>query len=178
VRIVAGRFGGRRIVAPAGRATRPTPDRVREALFSILGALDGEHVLDLFAGSGALGLEALSRGAARAVFVDEDPRAVAVVRRNLEALGVQAPVHRRDALAFLGSPAAAALAPFGLVFLDPPYSSGPGLAARLSERLLPLLAQDALIVSESHQRAPLDLTLPREDERTYGDTRVALFRAR
>src|SRR4051794_41398460 len=88
MRIVAGRFGGRRLHAPPGRGTRPTSDRVREALFSTLGPLDGAVVLDLFAGSGALGIEALSRGAARVVLVERDARAAAVIRANLEALGV------------------------------------------------------------------------------------------
>src|SRR3984885_7528700 len=93
VRVVAGRFGGRSLVAPRGRATRPTSDRVREALFSILGeAVVGAGVLDLFAGSGALGIEALSRGASEATFVDSSQAAVAAVRRNLEALGVEAEV--------------------------------------------------------------------------------------
>jgi len=94
VRVVAGRFGGRRLSAPPGRGTRPTSDRVREALFSILGPLDGERVLDLYAGSGALAIEALSRGAGSALLVERDPRAVAVIRANLEALGSPNPRRR------------------------------------------------------------------------------------
>jgi 16S rRNA (guanine966-N2)-methyltransferase len=173
VRVVAGSFRGRRLQAPPGRGTRPTADRVREALFSILGPLGGVRVLDLFAGSGALGIEALSRGAATAVFVDSDARAVAAVRRNLEALGVDAPVHRRDALAYLRG---AREAPFDVVFLDPPYSSASQLAGPLSERLPALLAENGLIVSESDKRHPLELTLPAFDERVYGDTRIAIHR--
>src|SRR2546423_9976132 len=101
MRVVAGAYRGRRIEAPRGRSTRPTSDRVREAVFSILGPIEGLRVLDLFAGSGALGIEALSRGAAEAVFVDSDPRAIVVVRRNLAAVGADAPVHTRDAFAWL-----------------------------------------------------------------------------
>jgi 16S rRNA (guanine966-N2)-methyltransferase len=174
VRIVAGSFKGRRLHAPPGRGTRPTSDRVREALFSILGPLDGARVLDLFAGSGALGLEALSRGAADAVFVDSDPRAVGAIRRNLDAVQVRAAVHRRDALAYLRG---ATDGPFDLVFLDPPYSSASELAGELSERLPAVLSKDARIVSESDKRNPLELTLALVDERVYGDTRIAIHRA-
>ena len=174
MRVVAGEFRGRRLRAPAGRATRPTADRVREALFSILGPLDGVRVLDLFAGSGALGIEALSRGAEAAVFVDSDARAVAAIERNLEALGAHAAVYRRDALAYLRHGEGG---PFGLVFLDPPYSSASDLAGPLSERLPAVLTPDALIVSESDKRHPLELILPLADERVYGDTRIAIHRA-
>jgi 16S rRNA (guanine966-N2)-methyltransferase len=174
VRIVAGSFKGRRLHAPPGRDTRPTADRVREALFSILGQLDGERVLDLFAGSGALGLEALSRGAGEAVFVDSDSRAINAISRNLEAVGVRAAVHRRDALAYLR---AASDGPFDLVFLDPPYSSASELAGSLSEALPAVLSKNARIVSESDKRNPLELTLPLVDERVYGDTRIAIHRA-
>ena len=99
MRVVAGRFGGRSLVAPRGHATRPTSDRVREALFSILGeAVVGARVLDLFAGSGALAVESLSRGASEAVLVDSSAAAVAAIRRNLSAVGVDAEVRRQDAL--------------------------------------------------------------------------------
>jgi 16S rRNA (guanine966-N2)-methyltransferase len=174
VRIVAGSYKGRRLHAPPGARTRPTADRVREALFSILGPLDGERVLDLFAGSGALGIEALSRGAGEAVFVDSDARAVAAIRRNLEAIGADARVERRDALDYLRG---ASEPPFDLVFLDPPYSSASQLAGPLSERLPALVSQEARIVSESDKRNPLELTLPLVDERVYGDTRIAIHRA-
>jgi 16S rRNA (guanine966-N2)-methyltransferase len=177
VRVVAGAHGGRRIEAPRGRATRPTSDRVREALFSILGAVDGLRVLDLFAGSGALGIEALSRGAAEVVFVDSDPRAVAVVRRNLDALGIDAHVERRDAFSWLES-AAGGEEPFDLVFADPPYSSASRAAGRLSELLPPLLTESSLTVTESDKRDPLHLAMPLIDERTYGDTRIAIHRGR
>jgi 16S rRNA (guanine966-N2)-methyltransferase len=172
VRVVAGAYRGRRLEAPRGRATRPTSDRVREALFSILGPIEGLRVLDLFAGSGALGIESLSRGAAEAVFVDSDARAIAAVRRNLDAIGVEAPVHRRDAFAWLAGASGA----FDLVFADPPYSSASRAAARLSELLPPLLTETSLTVTESDKRHPLLLDLPLVDERTYGDTRIAIHR--
>jgi 16S rRNA (guanine966-N2)-methyltransferase len=177
VRVVAGAYRGRRIEAPAGRATRPTSDRVREALFSILGPIEGVRVLDLFAGSGALGIEALSRGAAEAVFVESDARAAAAVRRNLDALGIEALVHRRDAFSWLGS-AVGAEEPFDLVFADPPYSSASRTAGRLSELLPPVLTPTSVIVTESDKRDPLELALPLVDERTYGDTRIAIHRGR
>ncbi|GAC1325777.1 MAG: 16S rRNA (guanine(966)-N(2))-methyltransferase RsmD [Thermoleophilaceae bacterium] len=175
LRVVAGRFGGRRIAAPAGSRTRPTAERVREALFSMLGPLDGVEALDLFAGSGALGIEAISRGAAAATFVDTDRRAIAAIRANLAVVGLAAEVRRCDALSFL---AAAAGRGYDLVFLDPPYSSAGSLAAPLSERLPTVLSENALIISESDKRAPLELTLPLERERFYGDTRIAVHRGR
>jgi 16S rRNA (guanine966-N2)-methyltransferase len=176
MRVVAGTHRGRRLAAPPGRAVRPTADRVREALFAILGPLDGVRVLDLFAGSGALGIEALSRGAEGAVFVDADPRAVRAVRENLARLGLEAPVHRADALRFLARHAAAGGTPFDLAFVDPPYSSADRLAQPLSERLPAVLTPNALIVTESDLRQPLTLALPLEDERRYGDTRLAVHR--
>ena len=174
MRVVAGAYRGRRIEAPQGRATRPTSDRVREALFSILGPIEGVRVLDLFAGSGALGIEALSRGADEAVFVDSDARAVAAVRRNLDALGADAAVYRRDAFAWLGGASGA----FDLVFADPPYSSASRTGDRLSELLPQLLHDNSLTVTESDKRDPLLLALPLIDERTYGDTRIAIHRGR
>src|SRR3954449_12939845 len=121
MRVIAGRWGGRRLQAPAGAATRPTADRVRAALFSILGEhVAGARVLDLFAGSGALGIEALSRGAAEATFVDSAPAAIRAIRANLEALGAQAEGRRADARPFLGS-ASGEARKSDLVFPDPPY---------------------------------------------------------
>ena len=176
MRVVAGTLGGRRLRVPRGTRTRPTADRVREALFSILGDMSGVQVLDLFAGSGALGIEALSRGAAAAVFVDSARQSVEAIRRNLSELSLEAAVHRRDALAFLG--AAAGTARFGLVFVDPPYDFAVCMARPLTERLPPVLADDALVVTESDKRLPLELPLPLMRERIYGDTRIAVHRAR
>lgn len=179
MRIVAGRFGGRRLQAPAGRGTRPTADRVREALFSALGPLDGEAVLDLFAGSGALGIEALSRGAGQAVFVERDRRAVAVLRANLAALDLAEPeavVRPAEALAVLRD-ASRRGGPYDLVFLDPPYGDAPGLGPDLAAALAPVLAPEARVVCESDRRAPLELGLPALFDRRYGDTRLTIHRA-
>ncbi|HTN22898.1 MAG TPA: 16S rRNA (guanine(966)-N(2))-methyltransferase RsmD [Solirubrobacteraceae bacterium] len=174
MRVVAGLYGGRRLVAPAGSATRPTSDRVREALFSVLGAsVQGARVLDLYAGSGALGIEALSRGAAAAVFVDHAPKAIAAIRANLEALGIEAPVHRMAARAALRPPPTAAAA-YDLVFLDPPYRRAAGLGQELSEALPAVLAAGARVVSESDRRDPLELAFPLADERRYGDTIIRI----
>ena len=170
MRVVAGTFKGRRLVAPRGTRTRPTADRVREALFSMLGDVGGARVLDLYAGSGALGIEALSRGADSAVFVESDARAIAAIERNLASIGVEATVWRRDVLRFL----ARADGPFDLVFCDPPYDSASRLAGPLAERLPALTAEDARIVTESDKRNPLQLPFPLLVERAYGDTRIAI----
>ncbi len=176
MRVVAGELRGRRLTVPAGAATRPTADRVREALFSILGDVSGLRVLDLFAGSGALAIEALSRGAAAAVLVESDRGAQDTIDRNLRDLGVEgaAQLHRRDALAWLNAqPTRTA---FGLVFCDPPYDAAVRLAAPLAERLPQILDREARIVTESHKRTPLELPFPLLRERTYGDTRIAVHR--
>jgi len=171
VRVVAGDFKGRRLHAPRGAAaTRPTADRVREALFSILGDVSGARVLDLYAGSGALGIEALSRGAASALFVERDRRALAALRRNLDAVGVDAEVRSQDALRFIAHPEGV----FDLVFCDPPYDEASRVAAPLSAALPAMLEDDARIVTESDKRNPLLLPLPLVVERTYGDTRIAI----
>jgi len=173
VRIVAGRFGGRRIVAPRGAATRPTSDRVREALFALLGDLEDARVLDLFAGSGALGLEALSRGAAEATFVDSVPAAITAVKTNLAALDAAGQVRRQDARTFLRN-AHGSGAAYDLVLLDPPYRLAGRLAPELSPLLTPVLAPGARVVSESDRRAPLELALTVLDERRYGDTLIRI----
>jgi 16S rRNA (guanine966-N2)-methyltransferase len=170
VRVVAGQFKGRRLAAPRGTRTRPTADKVREALFSMLGEVGGARVLDLYAGSGALGIEALSRGAASAVFVERDARAVAAIERNLEPLDVEATVARADAVRWL----ARAEGQFELVFCDPPYDVASRLAEALSERLAALTPDDARIVTESDKRNPLELPFPLLTERSYGDTRIAI----
>jgi 16S rRNA (guanine966-N2)-methyltransferase len=172
MRVIAGRFGGRRLAAPPGTGTRPTSDRVREALFSILGGRVAEaRVLDLFAGSGALGLEALSRGAAAVTFVERAPAALRVLRTNVEALGAEADIVRADAVKWLRS-ASAGAPQYDLVFLDPPYRQAGALGAELSDALPAVLGPDALVVAESDRRAPLELTIPTIDERRYGDTLI------
>ncbi len=177
MRVIAGRLGGRRLLAPRGGATRPTSDRVREALFSVLGVVEGAQVLDLFAGSGALAIEALSRGASRAVLVDSSADAVAVIRRNLAALDLDAEVHRRDALRYLQA-ARADERQYDLVFLDPPYRHASTLGRALTDALGPVLGPDARVVSESDRRAPLDLGLPLLNERRYGDTLIRIHGSR
>jgi 16S rRNA (guanine(966)-N(2))-methyltransferase RsmD len=174
MRVVAGRYGGRRLIAPPGTATRPTSDRVRESLFSVLGpSVQDARVLDLFAGSGALGLEALSRGAASAVFVDRSPRAIAAIEANLEALELDAQVHRMEARAALRD-ALTRHEAYDLVFLDPPYRHAAGLGRELSVALAPVLAPAARVVTESDRRDPIALDLPLSDERRYGDTVIRI----
>lgn len=177
MRVIAGQYGGRRLHAPRGTGTRPTSERVREAVFSALGLIDGAVVLDLFAGSGAMGIEALSRGAERAVFVERDPRAAAVIRRNLEELGVgrdRARVLRRDALAHLRDASSAGDA-YDLVLIDPPYRHAAGLGHELSQALPAVLRPGARVVTESDRRAPLELDgLVCDLRRRYGDTIVSI----
>jgi 16S rRNA (guanine966-N2)-methyltransferase len=176
MRVIAGTHRGAGLKAPRGEHTRPTSDRVREALFSILASVEDARVLDLFAGSGALGIEALSRGAASATFVDSAPGAVAVVRENLQHLGLQAEVLRIPALRAL------ACTPivdrqYDLVFLDPPYRMASSLGPELSRTLPTILAPEARVVAESDRRTPLELELPLLRERQYGDTLIRVHGA-
>jgi len=181
MRIISGEAGGRRLRAPRGAATRPTADRVREALVNILGSAAGLSVLDLFAGTGALALEALSRGAAHAVLVDHAEAAVRVIHANLAALGYadRARVLRLDverALRLLAREGAR----FDLIFVDPPYE-GPVAAAALA--VLgegSLLAPDALVVVEhdAKNRPPSEQgALCLGQRRKYGQTEVSLYQA-
>jgi len=176
VRIVAGELGGRVLRAPPGASTRPTSEKVREAVFNILGPPpDDTVVLDVFAGSGALGLEALSRGAARAVFVEKDRGAAQALRRNVDDLGVadRTEIVISDALAFLRRRADA----FRWVFIDPPYKTD--LARRVLDLLSERVTEDSSIVVEHDRRnAPADAhgSLLRTDLRRYGDTEVSFYR--
>lgn len=185
MRIVAGAHKGRRIAVAKGDVSRPTTDRNREALFNILAARDpelfeGARVIDLFAGSGALGLEALSRGAVFVLFVETDPGARGAIRDNIEALGVfgATRIHRRSATN-LGALPASAGGPFDLAFLDPPY--GKGLAEPTLDGLAEggWLAPGAVIVveqgkAESPAKAPGAEELAR---RVYGETQIGVWRA-
>jgi 16S rRNA (guanine966-N2)-methyltransferase len=172
VRIVAGAWRGRRLVAPAGRDTRPTSDRVREAVFSILGPIEGATVRGLVAGSGALAVGALSRGAAHATLVERAPAAIKAIEANVQALCADVDLRRRDVRAFVRD-ASAAGGPYDLVFLDPPYRDAAGLGPQLD--LTPLLAPGARVVSESDRREPLALPgLAVADERRYGDTLIRI----
>jgi 16S rRNA (guanine966-N2)-methyltransferase len=151
---------------------------VREALFSMLGELDGIVALDLFAGTGALGIEALSRGAERAVFVERDASAVAVLRANLAALELgesEASVRVGDALGALRA-ARARGETYDLVFVDPPYRHVGELGSRLSALLPALLSPKARVVVESDRRAPAELALETITQRRYGDTTITIYR--
>lgn len=174
MRVISGVYRGRRLVAPPGRDTRPTSDRTREALFSILGPVTGARVLDLFAGSGALAIEALSRGAAEATLVDSSASAITAIERNLAALGAVAETRRQRASAFLQA-ARVAARQYDLVFLDPPYRHASELAGELSAALPAVLGPQARVVAESDRRAPMTLELPLHDERRYGDTLIRIY---
>jgi 16S rRNA (guanine966-N2)-methyltransferase len=150
---------------------------VREALFSILGDVTGLRVLDLFAGSGALAIEALSRGAAQATLVDSSAAANAAIRRNLDTLQLDADVRRQPVAAFLRA-ARAERRQYDVIFLDPPYRHASSLASELSTALVPVLSAGGRVVSESDRRAPLALDLPLLDERTYGDTMIRIHDSR
>lgn len=183
IRIIAGAHRGRRLTVPASVDVRPTADRVREALFSALGSVEGARVVDLFAGSGALGLEALSRGAAHCLFVETDRRAAAAVRKNVAALGLEDraevwPTDYRRALRRLE----AAGTRCELLFLDPPYRMLPAVLEDVARPLTAVLAVEGTVVIEGPRsvtitetgvaQAGLDLVF----ERRYGDTVVSMLR--
>jgi 16S rRNA (guanine(966)-N(2))-methyltransferase RsmD len=147
---------------------------VREALFSILADVRGERVLDLFAGSGALGIEALSRGAAEATLVDSSAAAVDAIRRNLGALVIEAEVVRQPVVRFLQR-AREEGRQYDLVFIDPPYRRASTLGRELTAALAPVLAADARVVAESDRRSPLELELELLDARRYGDTLIQIY---
>ena len=181
MRIVGGRLRGRLLQAPASRAIRPTSERLRESIFDILihrhtGGVEGARVVDLFAGSGALGIEALSRGAKFALFVDNGPEARALLRANVEAfaLGGVTRIWRADATLLGKAPAGP---PFTLAFLDPPYDkglAGPALAGLVEGGWL---ASGALVVVEESAEAKIGAptALQIVDERVYGETKVVFL---
>lgn len=184
MRVIAGTARGRRLAAPPGRDTRPTSDRVREALFSsIAAAVPGAAVCDLFAGSGALGIEALSRGAARATFVERNADAVAAIRQNLRRTGVDdaGQVVHAEAAGFCRHPVGG---PFDLLLCDPPYAVDSMVVGRLFEALHQAggLAAGALVVVERDRRRPdpaadLPSFLAEDRRRSYGDTMLIYLRA-
>jgi len=185
MRIIGGRFRSRALAAPEGRATRPTSDRAREALFNILEnapwsrGVSGARVLDLFAGSGGLGLEAMSRGATFALFVETDAAARGAIRANIEALGLfgSTRIHRRSALD-LGQRPAGLDAPFDLVFLDPPYGQGLGEAALTRLREGAWITDDALLAFEcGAEETPAAPGFTVLDERVYGAAKMIFFSA-
>jgi 16S rRNA (guanine966-N2)-methyltransferase len=175
VRIVAGSRKGHRIAAPKGLATRPTGDRVREAVFNLVGPVDNAMVLDLFAGSGAMGLEALSRGARRCVFVEADRAAARVIQTNLDTLRLTgAVVLERDALAVLRDEARAGQT-YDLVLVDPPYGVWADLEERLGVALPTVLAPSGLAVVETAAKVEPRLGLDLVTSRRYGSARITLF---
>jgi 16S rRNA (guanine966-N2)-methyltransferase len=177
MRIIAGSRKGARIFAPKGLDTRPTGDRAREAAFNLAGPVDGARVLDLFAGSGAMGLEALSRGAASATFVERDRDAAAAIERNLDRLGLRgATVLRDDAARVLAADAAAARR-YDLVLIDPPYRLLAGLLPMLARYLPSIVSGDGLVLVESDARDEPELPLPLRTSRRYGSTRITVFEA-
>jgi 16S rRNA (guanine966-N2)-methyltransferase len=172
VRIIAGSKRGSRIAAPKGLSTRPTGDRVREAAFNLIGPVDGAAVLDLFAGSGAMGLEALSRGAASVTFVESDRDACRTISRNLEQLGLTgARVDCADAVwALRREPRT-----YDLVLVDPPYGQWPELEPRLAEHLARVLSPGGLLLVETGARTEPALPLAQRTSRRYGSARLTLF---
>jgi 16S rRNA (guanine966-N2)-methyltransferase len=148
---------------------------VREAVFSILANVEADTVLDLFAGSGAMAIEAMSRGARHATLVDSSSAAITAIRRNVSALGIAAEILHQRTLPFLRN-ASTYGRQYDLVFLDPPYSQAAALGPELAKALMPVLKPGARVVIESDRRAPLKLALPASsDERRYGDTLIEIF---
>jgi 16S rRNA (guanine966-N2)-methyltransferase len=172
MRIIAGSRRGARIAAPKGLATRPTGDRVREAAFNLIGPVDDARVLDLFAGSGAMGLEALSRGAASVTFVESDKAACRTISQNLEKLQLTgARVVCADALWTLRQETR----PYDLIVVDAPYEEWAELEPRLGEQLPRLLAPAGLVVVETGERTEPTLPLSQRTSRRYGSARLTLF---
>jgi 16S rRNA (guanine966-N2)-methyltransferase len=172
VRVIAGSRKGHRIAAPKGEATRPTGDRVREAAFNLIGPVDDAVVLDLFAGSGAMGIEALSRGAASATFVEADRDAARTIDANLDKLRLTGGrVLRQDVGRFLREERRR----YDLILIDPPYEMVESLQMTLSSHLPRLLADDGLIVYETRDKQHPELPLAERTSRKYGSVRLTLF---
>ena len=172
MRIIAGTHRGSRIAAPKGLDTRPTSDRVREAAFNLIGPVEDATVLDLFAGSGAMGLEALSRGAASVTFVESDRAACRTIAENLERLRMTgARITCGDAIWALRQDSRR----YDLVLVDPPYEAWAELEPRLAEHLPRALEPDGLLVVETGSRTDPALPLPLRTSRRYGSARLSLF---
>jgi 16S rRNA (guanine966-N2)-methyltransferase len=177
MRIIAGSRKGARIFAPKGREVRPTGDRVREAVFNLIGPVEGMEVLDLFAGSGAMGLEALSRGASSVTFVENDRSAAEVILRNLDKLQLKgADVLREDAAGKLARDAAGGRR-YDLVLVDPPYRMLPRVLPTLAAHLPAVVAPGGIVIVESGAREEPELPLPQRTSRRYGSVRVTVFEA-
>jgi 16S rRNA (guanine966-N2)-methyltransferase len=176
VRIIAGTRKGHTIRAPTGLDTRPTSDRVRENVFNIVGPLDGAAVLDLYAGSGAMGLEALSRGASRAVFVERDRDAVRAIEQNLDKLRLSGTILRQDAVTALAAESGAGRK-YDLVLVDPPYGMYPDIQDKLARYLPSVLSDDGIVVVETDARVEPELPLPQRTTRKYGQARITVFEA-
>jgi 16S rRNA (guanine966-N2)-methyltransferase len=174
MRIIAGSHRGHTIHAPRGRDTRPTSDRVRENVFNILGPVDGANVLDLYAGSGAMGLEALSRGASRAVFVERDGEAIRAIERNLDKLRLSATVLRQDAMTALAAEAGAGRK-YDLVLVDPPYEMYSDIEPQLARYVPAVLAEDGVVVVETDVRTEPALPLTERTSRKYGAARITVY---
>lgn len=178
MRVTGGNLGGRKLLTPpaGSREVRPTSDRARETLFALLGRLSGMRVLDLFCGTGALAIEAISRGADSAVLVD---RATALAGRNVEALGLEkrCELVRGDAIRYLERSDER----FGLVFCDPPYKLAARLESQLARHLPPRLAKHARLVLESSARHPIEIDMPKlelVDERRIGEALIRIYAKR
>jgi 16S rRNA (guanine966-N2)-methyltransferase len=175
MRIIAGSRKGARIFAPKGHEVRPTGDRVREAIFNLVGPVDEMDVLDLFAGSGAMGLEALSRGASQVTFVEADRAAAEMIVRNLEKLRLEgATVLRDDAARKLAADAASGRR-YDLVLIDPPYRMLAPLLPTLAAYIPAVVAPEGIVVVESDAREEPELPLPQRTSRRYGSARVTVF---
>ena len=177
MRIIAGSRKGHTIQAPKGLDTRPTSDRTREAAFNLIGPVDGARVLDLFAGSGAMGLEALSRGASQAVFVESDRAACRTIEQNLDRLRLTgAVVVCSDAARALAADAAAGQR-YDLILVDPPYRLFSEVEPLLSRYVPAVLTEDGIVVVETSEREEPELALPKRTSRRYGSARLTVFEA-
>ncbi len=181
MRVVAGSLKSRALRAPKGSATRPTSDRVRESLFAVLGDLDGIAVLDLYSGSGALAIEALSRGAASAICVEHHRAAQAIITENRDALGLQARLELLPRRVAEAPKALAGRGPFALILADPPWADVPEAAGHIAALLTPALGlvdEDTLVVIEHAARdpAPALAGATFDETRRWGDTAASFYR--